>query len=174
MNKCAEMNKKSEHNWRTSGELLSNYRRVVGFVSSKLRFSEASLSLIEGTWGDGERSGGGCSNGGGLGFMWSHFYGMNDVERWGLGGGWSERRDVGQEWKGCQTLRTALHTMSLHLQCSFYETHTWTLVSWNALGELNAPLALPIYPVFEDEKSNGSDGQSVKQKNCTKKTTGLI
>ena len=34
--------------------------------------------------------------------------------------------------------------------------------SWNALRALNARWALPVYPVFEDEKSNGSDQKSGK------------
>ena len=33
-----------------------------------------------------------------------------------------------------------------------------------ALTELNVHWALPVYPVFEDEKSNGSDEKSVKRK----------
>ena len=37
---------KGEHNRLTSGKVLSNNRRAVGFVSSLPRFSEASLSLI--------------------------------------------------------------------------------------------------------------------------------
>ena len=36
-----------KHNRLTSSELLSNDRRAVDLVSSQLRFSEASLSLIE-------------------------------------------------------------------------------------------------------------------------------
>ena len=35
--------------------------------------------------------------------------------------------------------------------------------------------ALPVYPVFEEENSNGSDEKSViKRKIALKKTTGLI
>ena len=37
-----------KHNQTTSGELLSNVWKVVGFVSSEPRFSEASFSSIEG------------------------------------------------------------------------------------------------------------------------------
>ena len=38
------------------------------------------------------------------------------------------------------------------------------------LSALNARWALPVYPVFEDEKSNASDEKSVKQKIALKKT----
>ena len=41
---------------------------------------------------------------------------------------------------------------------------TWTLESRKALRERNALWALPVYPIFEDEKSNRSDQKSVKQK----------
>ena len=58
-------------------------------------------------------------------------------------------------WLG-QALRSALHTINISLQNSFCESHTWRLVSWKALRELNALWALPVYPVFE-EKSNGSE-----------------
>ena len=36
--------------------------------------------------------------------------------------------------------------------------------SWKALRALNAHWALPVYPVFEDKKSKGSDEKSVKRK----------
>ena len=36
--------------------------------------------------------------------------------------------------------------------------------SWKALRALNARWALPVYPVFEDEKSKASDEKSVKRK----------
>ena len=36
--------------------------------------------------------------------------------------------------------------------------------STKALRALNARWALPAYPVFEDEKSNGSDDNPVKRK----------
>ena len=37
------------------------------------------------------------------------------------------------------------------------------LVSQKALRDVDALRALPHYPVFEDEKSEGSDEESVKQ-----------
>ena len=36
--------------------------------------------------------------------------------------------------------------------------------------KLNVRWALPVYPVFKDEKSNGSDEKSVKRKIALKKT----
>ena len=42
--------------------------------------------------------------------------------------------------------------------------------SWKALRALNTHLALPVYPVFEDEKSKASDEISVKRKIALKKT----
>ena len=42
--------------------------------------------------------------------------------------------------------------------------------SWKALRALNARWALPVYPVFEDEKSKASDKKSVKRKMTWKKT----
>ena len=52
--------------------------------------------------------------------------------------------------------------ISLHNR--FCESHTLKLVSWKALRKLNALCALRVYPVFEDEKSNGPDEKSVKWK----------
>ena len=67
---------------------------------------------------------------------------------------------------GGQTLRATLQTISL--QNCFFESHTWRLVSRTALRELNVRWALPAYPNFEDEKSNGPDKKSVKQKTAVK------
>ena len=36
------------------------------------------------------------------------------------------------------------------------------------------PLALPVYPIFEEEKSNGSDEKLVEQKIALLKTTVLL
>ena len=36
-------------------------------------------------------------------------------------------------------------------------------LSWNALKALNARWALPVYPAFEDKKSNASDEKSHKK-----------
>ena len=66
-----------------------------------------------------------------------------------------------------KNLGTSLHVISL--QNSLCESYTWRLVSWKALRELNAHCSLPVYPVFEDEKSNGSDEKSVKRKIALKK-----
>ena len=61
-------------------------------------------------------------------------------------------------------LRTALHTMKLSPQNSFGESHSQRLVRRKALRELNALRALPVYPVFEDEKSNRLDEKLVKRR----------
>ena len=53
--------------------------------------------------------------------------------------------------------------MSIRLQKSFCESDTWRLASSKALRAINARWALPVYPVFEDEKSNGSDQKSHKK-----------
>ena len=42
--------------------------------------------------------------------------------------------------------------------------------SWKAPRALNARWVLPVYPVFEDEKSKASDEKSVKRKIALKKT----
>ena len=46
-------------------------------------------------------------------------------------------------------------------------------MSRKALGERNALKALPVYPVFEEEKSKDSDEKLVNQKSY-KKTAGVI
>ena len=84
------------------------------------------------------------------------------------GGGCCGGGGGGGEEEG-QFLRTALHTISISLQNSFCELHTWRLVSCKALRELNARWALPVYPVFE-EKSKASDEKSVKRKIAYKKS----
>ena len=87
---------------------------------------------------------------------------MSRVGEWGVDVG------GGRLWGGGggvdQILRTALHTISIGLQNSFCESHTWRLVSWKALKALNARWALPVYLVFKDKKSNGSDEKFVKRK----------
>ena len=59
----------------------------------------------------------------------------------------------GQQWGCVQLLRTALHTISISLQNSL-----------KALRALYARWVLPVYPVFEDEKSKASHEKSVKRK----------
>ena len=71
-------------------------------------------------------------------------------------------------------LRTALHTMKLSPRNSFGEPHSLNILRLMALRELNALRALPVYPVFEDEKSNGTKEKSVKRKIALKKITGVI
>ena len=48
------------------------------------------------------------------------------------------------------------------------ELHSSRRVKRNAPRHLNALQASPVYPVFEDEKSNGSDEKPVKRKNAQK------
>ena len=60
--------------------------------------------------------------------------------------------------------------MKLSPKSSFGESHSSKLDRRKALKELNALRALPVYPVFEDEKSNGSDRRKIGQdKNRIKK-----
>ena len=70
----------------------------------------------------------------------------------------------GQQRSGLQPLRTALHTKRISLQNNFCESQTWRLEGWKVLSKLKAYWALPTYPIFEDEKSNGLDKKLVKQK----------
>ena len=111
--------------------------------------------------GGGGGGGVGASGGGGGGTN-----GLSDMQGWGFGEG-------GVKWEGTDVgglpLRTALHTISMSLQNSFWKSHNWRLVSWKALRALNARRRLPVYPVFEDEKSKASDERSVKQKIALKK-----
>ena len=53
------------------------------------------------------------------------------------GGGWCRWEYCGG-CEGGQTLRTSLHTISISLQNSFWESHAWGLVSWRALRALTA------------------------------------
>ena len=48
------------------------------------------------------------------------------------------------------------------------------LLKRKALREFNALQALPVYPGFNDQKSNGSNKKTVKQKNRVEKTKRLI
>ena len=70
----------------------------------------------------------------------------------------------GRGLMGRHPLGTALHTINISIQHSFCESHTWRLVSRKNLRQLNSCWALPVYPIFEDEKSNGSEEKSVKRK----------
>ena len=80
------------------------------------------------------------------------------------GGWWAGEwggRGWGQQWGCLQPLRTALHTISISLQNS---------LSWKALRPLNARWAIPVYPVFEDEKLKALVKKSIKRKIALKKT----
>ena len=72
---------------------------------------------------------------------------------------------VGATVDGFQPLRTVFHTITLQKfelkQC------------WKALRGLNAHWALPKYPVFDDEKSNGLDKEIGHAKKRIKRPTGL-
>ena len=142
---------------------------------------------MEGSWGERSgvgvhrgrlrRGGGGCQRREGSVAV-PDPYGLKDVLGWELGaseGGWWGCTNVGGDvGGGGQPLRTALHTISISLQNSFCESHTWRLVSLKALRAPNACWALSVYPVLEDRKSNGPDKKSVKRKFAYKRPTGII
>ena len=68
------------------------------------------------------------------------------------GGGWGGGvRGVNEGVK--LRLRTALHTMKLS-QSSFGEWYSQSTVRLRTLREFSALRALPVYTVFEEEKSN--------------------
>ena len=76
------------------------------------------------------------------------------TSRWG---GWGQ---VGGEQWGCrQPLRTALHNISKVSKTVRAETELK-----GSIRTLNALWALPVYPIFEDEKSKALDEKSVKRK----------
>ena len=81
--------------------------------------------------------------------------GVGATAPWGGGG----NRGGGQQWGCRQPLRTALHNISFKSPKQFELKQ-----SRKALRALNARWALPVYPVFEDEKSKASDEKSVKRK----------
>ena len=62
--------------------------------------------------------------------------------------------------------RPSHHTIRVSLQSDFCESHTWRLVSSKALRDL-MPSGLFLYPIFENEKSNGSAQKSHKKSNRT-------
>ena len=116
--------------------MLSNHRRVDCFRSTQLGLRDV------------------CSEGGDRAIMGVGFL---RVER---EGGRYHRVNEGE----LSRLRTALCNIKLSRQNKLGESHSETLVRRKALRELNALRALPVYPVFENEKSNGSNKKSVKQK----------
>ena len=139
-----------------SGELLSN--------------DPASHGLIEGAWG--ERSWGWWwwgqqGGGGGGGNVWRGSLSLHGaLTVWTMcrvwicgggggvgGGGW--RWCGGGRWSVGQLLRTALHTICL--QSSMWIAYLETVCLLVSCKALNAHWALPVYPVYEDPKSNGSD-----------------
>ena len=65
---------------------------------------------------------------------------------------------------------TALHTKKLSPQNSFAEIHSYSIVRLMALRDFNALRPLPVYPVFEDKKSNGSDENYVLRKIAYKRS----
>ena len=56
---------------------------------------------------------------------------------------------------GGRTLRTTFHTMNLCLPNSFVELDAQSLENRKGLREFNSLRALPVYCIFEDEKSKG-------------------
>ena len=60
-----------------------------------------------------------------------------------------------------QILRTSSHhKYKSPKQLTICELHPWRLVSWKDLRELKARWALPVYPVFDDKKSNETKNRS--------------
>ena len=96
---------------------------------------------------------------------WVETVGWGATARLGDGGD----MEGGQQWGCLQPLRTALHTVSVSLPKQFELKQ-----SSQAVRALNARWALPVYPVFEDEKSKASDEKLVKRKIALKRPTGLI
>ena len=80
----------------------------------------------------------------------------------GLGGGATARRGDGGNSGGVGGVPTAKNRPSHHKYKSPKQFELKQ--SWKALRALNARWALPVYPVFEDEKSKASDEKSVKWK----------
>ena len=70
--------------------------------------------------------------------------------------------------------KTARHTMKLFPQNSFGEMHSQKLVRRQAQSTINALRTLAVYPVFEDEKSNGSDKKSVKLRSNNRLATNFV
>ena len=140
----------------------SNDWQVVGFISSERPCSDYWFSLIEEAWGERRVLGGGAgatAEGGGalVGGGWDHWL-HGAFTAWAMGTGWDWGAGVGDEvglWD--QFPRTAIYTINIGLQNGLCKSHTWRLVSWKALRQLNAHWALPLYAVSEDEKSNGSE-----------------
>ena len=65
---------------------------------------------------------------------------------------------ISVKW-GSKPKNRPTHTMNSYLQNSSSETHTSvrrSSVRRKALRKLNALRAIPVYPIFEDEKSKGS------------------
>ena len=65
----------------------------------------------------------------------------------------------GEQWGCHQPLRTALHNISKVSKTVRAETELK-----GSIRTINALWALPVYPIFEDEKSKASDEKSVKRK----------
>ena len=63
--------------------------------------------------------------------------------------------------------------MNLSPENSFGESHFQSLVRLKTLRARNALQAFTVYPVFEDEKSNGSDEKSVERKIALKRPHDL-
>ena len=90
-----------------------------------------------------------------------------------LGGGGNSKVG-GQKWRGATVgvSSTSKNAPSHHMYKSPKQFELKQ--SWKALRALNALWSLPVYPVYEDEKSRASDEKSVKRKIAWKRPTGLI
>ena len=88
----------------------------------------------------------------------------------GGGGGVATVVGVGAKKGGVlQTIRTALHTISISLQNSFCESHTWRLVIWKARRALKCPLGSTCLSRFWGRKVKW-----VRGKIAWKRPTGPI
>ena len=155
-----------KHNRISSGELLAKDRRAVGST-------QLGLNPSFGAEGDGgERSTGGGGGGGGRIERASRRervpnrkVRVGECEWWVDGGGGFVKLS-----------RTAFHTMTLSVTSKQFWLNCILerLFRRKALRQFFDLRALPVYPVFEDEKSNESDEKSVKPKIALKKTTWLI
>ena len=117
-----------------------SYKRAKNSLQLMWKWRDAcNLKSCVQQWGGGQRWEGSLTARGP--------YGLNDVQWWGLEGfGWNEGdlmwgegllggEDVGGGGvvEGVQPQRIALHTISIGLQNSFCESHSWRLLSWKAL-----------------------------------------
>ena len=87
------------------------------------------------------------------------------------GGGGGGNSAWGKKWGGVSQQWRGLHPWEPHFTPKYKSPKQFELKqSWKALRALKARWALPVYPVFEDEKSKASDKKIDRAKNRIKKT----